>query len=59
VAVAQNMADRDKFLADVRARLEQAQAVYKRFYDKHHHKVTFTVGDWVWLHLRHRAPTSL
>jgi hypothetical protein len=53
------MADRDAFLEDVRARLEQAQAIYKRFYDKHHREVTFAVGDWLWLLLRHRAPASL
>jgi hypothetical protein len=58
-AVAQHMADRDAFLEDVRARLEQAQAIYKRFYNKHHRDVTFPVCDWVWLRLRHRAPASL
>ncbi|XP_066311180.1 uncharacterized protein [Miscanthus floridulus] len=40
-------------------RLEQAQDVYKRFYDKHHRDVHYSVGDWVWLRLRHRAPASL
>lgn len=58
-AVAQHMADRDAFLEDVRARLEQAQAIYKRFYNKHHRDLTFPVCDWVWLRLRHRAPASL
>ncbi|XP_039855366.1 uncharacterized protein LOC120713480 [Panicum virgatum] len=58
-AVAKNMADRDKFLADVRYRLEQAQAVQKRHYDKGHRDVSYAVGDWVWLRLRHRAPASL
>jgi hypothetical protein len=58
-ALAQTMAERDELLADVRLRLEQAQALYKRHYDKHHRAVTFSVGDWVWLRLRHRAPASL
>jgi hypothetical protein len=30
------MEERDAFLADVRHRLEQAQAVQKKHYDKHH-----------------------
>jgi len=58
-AVAKNMADRDEFLADVRYRLEQAQAVQKAHYDKAHRAVSYVVGDWVWLRLRHRAPASL
>ena len=58
-AVAKSMAKHDELLADAHARLEQAQAVYKRFYDKHHRDVRYTVGDWVWLRLRHRAPASL
>jgi hypothetical protein len=53
------MVERNELLADARARLEQAQAVYKWFYDKHHHDVRYVVGDWVWLRLRHRAPASL
>jgi hypothetical protein len=53
------MAERDEFLADVRLRLEQAQAVYKRHYDKHHREVHYKEGDWVWLRLRQRAATSL
>jgi len=57
--VAKNMADRDEFLADVRYRLEQAQAVQKAHYDKAHRAVSYAVGDWVWLRLRHRAPASL
>jgi hypothetical protein len=58
-AVARSMADRDEFLADIRHRLEQAQGVYKLHYDKHHRQVSFEVGHWVWLRLRHRAPASL
>ena len=57
--VAKNMADRDKFLADVHYYLEQAQAVQKAHYDKAHRAVSYVVGDWVWLRLQHRAPASL
>ena len=58
-AVARSMADREEFLADVRYRLEQAQAIHKKHYDKLHRPVSYTVGDWVLLRLRHRAPASL
>jgi hypothetical protein len=58
-AVAKSMAERDELLVDARACLEQAQTVYKRFYDKHHRYVRNAVGDWVWLRLRHYAPASL
>jgi hypothetical protein len=58
-AVAKSMAERDELLADARCRLEQAQAVYKRHYDKNHREARYAVGDWVWLRLRHRAPASL
>ena len=58
-AVAKSMAERDELIADARARLEQAQQVYKRCYDQHHREVHFSTGDWVWLRLRHRAPASL
>ena len=53
------MADQDEFLADVLYRLEQAQAVQKAYYDRAHRAVSYAVGDWVWLRLRHRAPASL
>jgi hypothetical protein len=58
-AVAREMEERDALLADVRYRLEQAQAVTKRNYDKKHRAVIFAPGDWVWLHVRHRTPLSL
>jgi hypothetical protein len=58
-AVAKNVAERDEFLADVRLRLEQAQAIYKRHYDRHHRDVRYVVGDWVWLQLRKWAASSL
>ena len=58
-AVAKSMADRDEFLEDVRYRLEQAQAVQKLHYDKLHRHVSYAVGDWVLLRLRHRPAASL
>jgi len=57
--VAKSMEDCDELLDDVRYRLEQAQAVYKAYYDKHHREVRFAVDDWVWLRLRQRAAASL
>jgi hypothetical protein len=53
------MEERAEFLADVRHRLEQAQAVQKKHYDKAHHDITYQVGDWVLLRLRHRSPASM
>jgi hypothetical protein len=53
------MEEREEFLSDIRYRLEQAQAVQKLHYDKHHRHVTYQVGDWALLRLRHRAATSL
>jgi hypothetical protein len=44
-AVAKNMAERDEFLTNVRLCLEQAQAVYKCHYDRHHRDVRYEVGD--------------
>ena len=58
-AVAKTMAEREELLADVHYRLEQAQAVQKKFYDRLHRPVSYTVGDWVLLRLRHRAASSL
>ncbi|WVZ63882.1 hypothetical protein U9M48_013476 [Paspalum notatum var. saurae] len=58
-AVAKTMKERQEFLADVRFRLEQAQAVQKRHYDKSHCDVAYQVGDWVLLRLHHRAAASL
>ncbi|WVZ82924.1 hypothetical protein U9M48_030129 [Paspalum notatum var. saurae] len=40
-AVDQAMVDRDLFLEDARHRLQQAQLVAKRAYDRHHRNVTF------------------
>ena len=57
--MAKSMEDRDEPLADVRYRLQQAPAVYKAYYDKHHREVRFAVDDWVWLCLHQRAAASL
>jgi len=40
-AVARSMEERDEFLADIRYRLEQAQAVQKKHYDKLHRHVSY------------------
>jgi hypothetical protein len=58
-AVARTMEERAEFLADVRHRLEQAQAVQKKYYDKGHRAVMYRPGDWVLLRLRHRSPASI
>jgi hypothetical protein len=58
-AVAKSMEKRAEFLADIRHRLEQAQALQKKQYDKHHREVSYQVGDWALLRLRQRAATSL
>jgi hypothetical protein len=58
-AVAKTLAERDVFVADVRHRLEQAQAVQKRFYDNKHRAVVYAVGDWVLLRLRNRPVASM
>jgi hypothetical protein len=57
--VAQSMSERNAFLEDVRVRLEQAQHHAKHAYDRHHHEVSFSVGKWVWLRLRHRPMASI
>ena len=58
-AVAKSMEEREEFLADVRYRLEQAQATQKLHYDKLHRHVEYKVGDWALLRLRQRAASSL
>ena len=58
-AVAKTLEEREEFLADIRYRLEQAQAVQKRFYDAGHRPVAYRVGDWALLRLRQRAASSL
>jgi hypothetical protein len=58
-AVAKTMEEREEFLADVWYRFEQAQAVQKLHYNKHHRQVSYEVGDWVLLRLRHCLVASL
>jgi hypothetical protein len=58
-AVARDMEECKAFLSDERYRLERAQAVQKRHYEKQHRPVTYAVGDWVLLCRRQRAPSSL
>jgi len=53
------MEERTEFIADVRHRLEQAQVVQKRHYDRAHRPVTYLVGDWALLRLRQRPAASL
>jgi hypothetical protein len=53
------MEEREEFLADVRYRLEQAQATQKWHYDKVHRHITYKVGNWALLRLRQRAASSL
>lgn len=55
-AVAKTMTEHDEMLKDAWYRLEQAQASYKAHYDR---KLSYKVGDWVWLRVRHRTPLSL
>jgi hypothetical protein len=57
--VARTMEECGEFLADIRYRLEQAQAVHKLHYDKNHRQVAYQVGDWALLRLRQRAASSL
>ena len=61
-AVARSMEEREEFLADIRARLQQAQHVQKHHYDAGHRLVTYQVGDWALLRLplcpKHRRASS-
>jgi transposase InsO family protein len=58
-AVDRQFRDRDEFLAEIKERLLQAQVLMKRTHDKQHRELKFTVGDWVWLRLNHRAAASV
>jgi hypothetical protein len=51
------MKEREEFLADVRARLEQAHAVAKHTYDRNHRELSFSLCAWLRIH--HRTPVSL
>jgi hypothetical protein len=44
-AITKKMEEHQEFLADIRARLEQAQAVQKQHYDKAHREVSYKVDD--------------
>jgi hypothetical protein len=57
--VPQQLTNRDEFVVEIRDRLEQAQQVYKHFYNKKHRDLVFSVGDWVWLRLIHRPVASM
>jgi hypothetical protein len=59
LAVDQQLTDRDEFLVEIRDRLEQAQQVYRQFYDKKHREVVFSVGDLAWLRLIQRPVASM
>jgi hypothetical protein len=54
-----SVGDKDIFLAEIKDQLLQAQTVMKTTYDKHHKDMEFAMGDWVWLHLNHRAATTI
>jgi hypothetical protein len=58
-AVDDLLGSRDEFLADVRARLLQAQEHARRFYDANHRDLEFAVGDWVLLRMLHRHTKNL
>ena len=58
-AVDAMLANRDEFLAEVHARLLQAQEHARRSYDAKHRALTFSVGDWVWLRLLHPPTKTL
>lgn len=58
-AVESQMVQRDEFVAEIRERLLQAQALMKNQYDERHRDVEFSVGDWVWLCIHHHAATTV
>jgi hypothetical protein len=57
--VAQQLAERDKFLTEICDHLEQTQQHYKSYYNKKHRDLQFSVHDWVWLRLLNRPVASL
>lgn len=57
-AVEVSLLARDQLLRDIRDRLLQAQDYAKKYYDKNHRDISFSVGDLVWLRL-HRPASSL
>ena len=58
-AVDAMLASRDEFLAEVRARLLQAQEHARCTYDAKHRPLQLSVGDWVWLRLLHPPTKAL
>lgn len=57
-AVTRSMEEHDEFLVDVHCRLEQAQKVQKKHYEKLHRHVVYQVGDWalLWRGRLHPSP---
>jgi hypothetical protein len=58
-AVQHQLAERDKFLMEIKDCLHQAQQHYKAVYDGKHREVSFQPRQWVWLRLMHRPLASL
>jgi hypothetical protein len=58
-AVDRQLRDRDTFLAEIKDRLLQAQALMKTAHDRQHRQVEYQVGDWVWLRLNQRAAATI
>lgn len=57
--VDRQLMDRDLFLAEIKERLLQAQAVMKMAQDQRRREVIFSVGDWVLLRLHHRYASTV
>jgi hypothetical protein len=57
--VAKTMVAREELLADVCYRLKEAQAIQKKFFNRLHRLVSYTMGDWVLLRLRQCVAASL
>ncbi|XP_068662873.1 uncharacterized protein [Aristolochia californica] len=55
----QALEERDRMIAQVRANLQQAQALMKNTYDKGHRDQSYASGDYVWLHLHKYCQLSL
>jgi len=58
-AVDRQLQDRDEFLREIRERLLLAQDIMKAQHNKNRRAVEFTIGEWVWLRLHHRAASSI
>ena len=53
------LASRDEFLAEVRARLLQAQEHARCTHDAKHSPLQLSIGEWVWLRLLHPPTKAL